>query len=137
MKTRYLLAVFIVAAPGLAFAQDGGKYKCTYGDMVRRVEILTEPGVPVPCEVHYYKDTEAPGDKQVLWSAQAQVGYCEERTEAFVAKLESWGWDCGRTAAPAAEPEVEVEVETPAEEPAEEEVRDDTDVLAPGNLEVD
>ena len=127
MRTRYLVAALIVAAPGLALAQDAGKYKCTYGDMVRRVEILTEPGVTVPCEVHYYKDTEAPGDKQVLWSAQAQAGYCKEKTEAFVAKLEAWGWDCGRGA----------EDEAPAEEPAEEEVRDDTDVLAPANLTVD
>ena len=126
MRTRYLVAALILAAPGLALAQDAGKYKCTYGDMVRRVEILTEPGVPVPCEVHYYKDTEAPGDKQVLWSAQAQVGYCEEKTEAFVAKLEGWGWDCGRGAE-----------EAPAEEPAEDEVQDDTDVLSPANLTVD
>ena len=127
MRTRYLVAALILAAPGLALAQDAGKYKCTYGDMVRRVEILTEPGVPVPCEVHYYKDTEAPGDKQVLWSAQAQAGYCEEKTQAFVAKLEGWGWDCASGA----------DDETPAEEPAEEEVQDDTDVLAPANLTVD
>lgn len=127
MRTRYLVAALILAAPGLALAQDAGKFKCTYGDMVRRVEILTEPGVPVPCEVHYYKDTEAPGDKQVLWSAQAQVGYCEEKSEAFVAKLEGWGWDCASSA----------DDETPAEEPAEEEVQDDTDVLAPANLTVD
>ena len=129
MKTGYLMAALILVAPGLALAQDAGKFKCTYGDMVRRVEILTEPGVTVPCEVHYYKDTEAPGDKQVLWSAAAQAGYCEEKTEAFVAKLESWGWACGRGSEP--------ESEAPVEEPAEEEVRDDTDVLAPGGLTVD
>lgn len=129
MRTRFLMAAIILAAPGVALAQDAGNYRCTYGDMVRRVEILTEPGVTVPCEVHYYKDTEAPGDKQVLWSAQAQAGYCEAKTEAFVAKLEGWGWDCGGGA--------EAESEAPAEEPAEEEVQDDTDVLAPGNLEVD
>ena len=129
MKTGYLMAALILVAPGLALAQDAGKYKCTYGDMVRRVEILTEPGVTVPCEVQYYKDTEAPGDKQVLWSAAAQAGYCEEKTEAFVAKLESWGWDCGRGSEP--------ESEAPEEEPAEEEVQDDTDVLAPGGLTVD
>jgi hypothetical protein len=128
MKSGYLITLLILAAPGVVLAQDAGKFKCTYGDMVRRVEILTEPGVTVPCEVHYYKDTENPGEKQVLWSAQAQTGYCEEKTEAFVAQLEGWGWDCGRAAAPAAEPEAT------AEEPAEEEVQDDTDVLAPGNL---
>jgi len=133
MKSGYLITILILAAPGLALAQDAGKYKCSYGDMVRRVEILSEPGMSVPCEVHYYKDTEAPGDKQVLWSAQAQAGYCEENAAAFVARLEGWGWDCGAAAAPAAEPEAD----TAAEEAAGDEVRDDTDVLAPANLEVD
>ncbi len=128
MKGKQLIAFLALVIPCLALGQGEGKYQCSYGDLTRRVEILTEPGVPVPCEVHYYKDTEAPGDKQVLWSAQAQVGYCEEKTEAFVAKLEGWGWDCGRSAEPAAEPE------EPVAEPVEEEadVQDDTDVLSPG-----
>ena len=66
---------------------------------MRRVEILTEPGVPVPCEVHYYKDTEAPGEKRVLWSAQAQAGYCEDKVDGLLTKLEGLGWDCGRPVA--------------------------------------
>ena len=94
------------------------------------MEILTEPGVTVPCEVHYYKDTEAPGEKQVLWSAAAQEGFCESKAQEFIAKLEGWGWDCGRAAAPEAPAEPEA---APAPEaPAEPEVQDDTDVLSPG-----
>jgi hypothetical protein len=109
----------------VALAQDAGKYQCTLGDIVRRVEIYTEPGVSVPCEVHYFKDTEAPGQSEVLWSAQSQAGYCEQKATEFVARLEGWGWDCNASdaAAPAAEPE----------EPAESEVEDDTDVLSPGD----
>ncbi len=128
MKGKSLIALVALAAPPLVVAQDAGKYQCTHGDLVRRVEIYTEPGVTVPCEVHYYKDTEAPGETQVLWSAQAQEGYCESQTEAFVAKLEGWGWSCSAAAesAPApAEPEPEAEEEAP--------VRDDTDVLSPGD----
>ena len=92
---------------------------------MRRVEIYTEPGVTVPCEVHYFKDTEAPGQSEVLWSAQSQAGYCEQKATEFVARLEGWGWDCNASdaAAPAAEPE----------EPAESDVEDDTDVLSPGD----
>jgi hypothetical protein len=137
MKSKYIIALLTLVAPGLALAQDDGKYQCSYGELQRRVEILTEPGVTVPCEVHYYKDTEAPGEKKVLWSADAQEGYCESKTAEFIANLESWGWDCGRTAAaePAAAPEPAAEP-APAEEPAppaEPEVQDDTDVLSPGD----
>ena len=98
---------------------------------MRRVEIYTEPGVTVPCEVHYFKDTEAPGDSEVLWSAQAQEGFCEQKATEFVAKLEGWGWDCGAgdSAAPEAEPAAE------PEEAAEPEVVDDTEVLSPGDPE--
>lgn len=131
MKFGQALLLFALAAPAIALAQDGGKYQCTHGDLVRRVEIYTEPGVTVPCEVHYFKDTEAPGDSEVLWSAQAQEGYCEQKATEFVARLEGWGWDCGAgdAAAPEAEPAAE------PEEAAEPEVVDDTEVLSPGDPE--
>ena len=63
-----------------------------------RVEIYTEPGKTVPCEVHYFKDTEAPGESEVLWSAEAQAGFCEQKAAEFVAKLQGWGWQCGASA---------------------------------------
>lgn len=113
----------IAALAGLisfaAFGQDAGNYRCTHGDLTRRVEIVYETGVRVPCEVHYYKDEEAPGDMQVLWRALNEEGYCEARSEEFIAKLEAMGWDCG---APAAEAMPE------ESEPAD---VDDTDTLAP------
>jgi hypothetical protein len=139
MKCRYIFALLTMAVPCLALAQGDGKYQCSYGELQRRVEILTEPGVTVPCEVHYYKDTEAPGETQVLWSASAQEGYCESKTEEFIANLEGWGWDCGRAAAPesaaapepTAEPAPAAAPEAPAEPEAE--VQDDTNVLSPGD----
>jgi hypothetical protein len=123
-----LLAAILpcVTFPIVAMGQGSGSYQCTLGDQVRRVEILSEPGATVPCEVHYYKDTEAPGDKQVLWSAANQEGYCESQTEAFIAKLQGWGWDCGQgaPAMPAPEAEVEVVAED-AQEAAAEDAADD------------
>jgi len=123
MRYSILIGFFCLALPGFALAQ-GAETACTYGDMVRRVVVMSEPGVAVPCEVHYFKDTEAPGEDQVLWSASSQAGYCEEKAAGLVAKLEGWGWDCGAAAPPAA-------AETP--EPAEDEVAppDTTDDLAP------
>ena len=100
MRKISLITLLITIVPGFALAQ-GASTQCTYGDMVRRVVIMSEPGVSVPCEVHYYKDSEAPGEDQVLWSADQQAGYCEEKAAGLVAKLEGWGWNCGADAAAA------------------------------------
>ena len=135
MTSKQAIAILITFAPGVLLAQ-GVSYQCTFGDLQRRVEIFTEPGVSVPCEVHYYKDTEAPGERQVLWSASNQEGYCEQKTEEFVAKLEGWGWDCDRgEAATESAPVMEMAPE-PAVDPAPEAApeameADDTDALAP------
>ena len=129
MKNIVVIGLLLVAIPSLGLAQDAGKYQCSFGDLQRRVEILTDPGVSVPCEVHYYKDTEAPGEKQVLWSAGSQEGYCESKAEEFIARLGGWGWDCGRGDESMAAPEAEAETsDDTAEEPP---VDDDTDVLSP------
>lgn len=96
MKHHTAIVLITVLLPGLAAAQDSGKYQCTYGDMKRRVEIAHEPGVEVPCSVHYYKDTESPGEQQVLWSAGNDANYCKTKATEFVSRLEGWGWDCGQ-----------------------------------------
>ena len=96
MNKRLFLVFLTSLTPALLLAEGSDAYKCTYGDLQRRVEILRETGGQVPCEVHYHKDSEAPGEPQVLWSATNEVGYCEKNAEALVAKLEGWGWDCGQ-----------------------------------------
>lgn len=116
MNSRYMLMLLASVLPGLAFAQGSESFQCSYGDLQRRVEILHETEMSVPCEVHYYKDTESPGERQVLWSATSQAGYCEEKAEEFVARLRGWGWDCGQ----------DVEPESIPEEP------DDTEALTTG-----
>jgi hypothetical protein len=102
MKKFSLLLVSAAMLPFASLAQD---------------QIIYETGVTVPCEVHYYKDTEAPGERQVLWRALQQEGYCEEKTQEFVRQLASWGWSCSQTEA--------------SEEAAEPEEADDTEALAP------
>ncbi len=139
MKDKILIVLLATVLTRLAAAKDADKYQCSYADMQRRVEIYHEPGVDVPCEVHYYKDSEMPGERQVLWSAQSESGYCERKTSEFIAKLEAWGWDCGQGAAAAGgaddagdAPDAPGAPEAPeaadAEAPA-----DDTDVLAPAD----
>ena len=113
MRNKSLIIIAMAGLPFAAMAQDHNGYLCTNGDLQRRVEIVYETGVSVPCEVHYYKDTEAPGEPQVLWRALSEEGYCEVQAEAFVEQLANWGWDCARSSG---------EMTVPAEsEPAEEE----------------
>ena len=126
-----ITAVFLTGMlPGLAFAQGAMSYQCTQGDLIRRVEIFHETGVPVPCEVQYFKDTEAPGERQVLWRAINEVGYCERKTEAFIAQLREWGWDCGQKGAEAPV-EAESEPAEESEQAEEPEQADDTEALVP------
>lgn len=95
MSRKLLLTVLASFLPALVLAQEGDSYRCTNGDQVRRVEIVYEmAGSPLPCEVRYHKDTEAPGQVQSLWRATNEAGYCEAQTRDFVAKLEGWGWQC-------------------------------------------
>jgi hypothetical protein len=119
MRKLSLISSLLFVVPGMALA-DESTTQCSYGDMVRRVVIMSEPGVSVPCEVHYFKDTEAPGEDQVLWSASQQSGYCEEKAATLVANLKGWGWDCATAAAPEPAEAPTAPVDTTADlEPAE------------------
>ncbi|MDH4107253.1 MAG: hypothetical protein OEW35_02960 [Gammaproteobacteria bacterium] len=97
---------FLLLVNGSSYAQDTQVYRCSLGDLQRRVEVFHETGVTVPCEVHYYKDTEAPGERQVLWSASSVEGFCETKAAEFVGQLRGWGWDCTADAAPPPEPSI-------------------------------
>jgi len=123
MNYKYMAMFLAATLPGLVFGQGPQTYQCSYGDLQRRVEILHETGATVPCEVHYYKDSEAPGDRQVLWRAVSELGYCERKTEEFIAKLQNLGWNCGQDGDLARS--VEQGLEAPPEDV------DDTELLTP------
>ncbi len=124
MYRQNLAFIAALILPVVAVAQDQQKYQCTSGELTRRVEIFSEPGVAAPCEVHYYKDTEAPGERQVLWSAQNDAAYCASKAQDFVAKLTDMGWDCGQAEA--------------ADEAIEPDADDDTGALTPADeIELD
>ena len=114
---NHALAVVLTLSPALLFAQDAVRYECSIDEVTRRVEVLSEPGVSVPCEVHYYKVTEVPGEDLVLWSAQNEAGYCEARAAEFVEKLRSMGWTCWEAGAG--------------------ESADDTEALAPADEDIE
>ena len=130
MNDKFLAVLLAALLPCLSFGQGAQSYQCSLGELQRRVEILYETGVTVPCEVHYYKDTEAPGEPQVLWRALNETGYCERKTEEFIAKLREMGWTCaqGTDAGQAAESEQADDAEPDAEAVQD----DDTEALVPG-----
>ena len=134
MNNKFLLVSLALLSPGLVFAQAVTSYECTFDGMQRRIVILTEPGVTVPCQVQYYKDTELPGEVQTLWNAETDASYCDSKAAEFAAKLEGWGWNCAAggqaDTAPvhedevASDPEPETEADT---------ATDDTEALEPAD----
>ncbi len=130
-----LLAIFLATfLASLSSAQVPQNYQCTYGDLQRRVEILYETGVTVPCEVHYYKDTEAPGETQVLWRALNESGYCEKMAENFVSRLQDLGWSCGQGGDGERETPVPEQVDNEEQDAAAADI-DDTEALTPAEEE--
>ncbi len=129
MNHKFLAVLLAAMLPSLSFGQSPQSYQCTYGDLQRRVEILYETGVVVPCEVHYYKDTEAPGEQAVLWRALNESGYCEKKTEELIAKLQGWGWTCGQ--ADDSGPKAESEPSDDSGQGGEPVEGDDTEALKP------
>lgn len=130
MNNKILVVSLALLSPGLVFAQAVTSYECSYDGMQRRIVILTEPGVTVPCQVQYYKDTELPGEVQTLWTAETDASYCDSKAAEFAAKLEGWGWSCAAGGQADAVPPVEAEPEAePA--PDAESAADDTEALEP------
>ena len=127
---KTLMTIIVSLAPAALLAQGQTSIQCTMGDLTRRVEIMHETGVTVPCEVHYYKDTEAPGERQVLWRAMNEEGYCESKTDEFVATLTDMGWNCGMPSVPSDDDGMN-DAEGMNDEMDATEMSDDTDALAP------
>jgi hypothetical protein len=92
-----VLATLSAVAATIIVAQAGAEeFQCRRGDLVRRVEVqFADSADRLPCEVIYWKDTEAPGRPQQLWNAEQEIGFCTEKAREMVARLESSGWACG------------------------------------------
>ena len=76
-------------------AEETLQASCTNGDLVRRVVVVERSmSSGLSCEVVYWKDTEAPGKREVLWTAKQDAGYCYSKALAFASKLDSIGWSC-------------------------------------------
>jgi hypothetical protein len=88
-----IILMFVFSAAFNAYADS---WNCSSSDLVREVIIDYATGNSLPCDVVYKKQTEGFED-QVLWSAENDEAYCEEKARELVANLESWGWVCMET----------------------------------------
>ena len=93
LLTFAVLTPVLIVPAGLAAASET---RCVRGDdAIRRVAIeVQDPSRDVPCEVVYWKDTEVPGVRTVLWSAQTDAAFCARKAEELVDTLEGGGWSC-------------------------------------------
>ncbi len=92
-RTFYILAVASFVLPINAYADS---WSCSKNNDVREIHIERTTSEPVPCNVVYKKQTEGVED-QVLWNAENDDSFCEEKAKGFISKLESWGWVCTET----------------------------------------
>ena len=61
---------------------------CKLKNLVRKVFLTYgDTETKANCEVHYIKETEAPGEDKVLWSAISDSGFCTEKKASFVEKF--------------------------------------------------
>ena len=111
LRTMQLFVIMLLGVSVNAYADS---WNCSHDDLVREVIIEYPQGGSLPCDVVYKKQTEGFED-QVLWSAENQDGYCEDKAREFVARLESWGWVCLETVSQETETETETETESAME----------------------
>ena len=89
-----MIVLMLLLAPLNAVAADNQTMHCQRADAVRVIEVVYPQGSALPCEVHYIKQ----GQSSVLWQANNETGYCEQKAAEFVEKQRSWGWQCVATA---------------------------------------
>lgn len=88
--------IFIVTCFALPVSAYADSWSCSKSNDVREVHIERSTSAPVPCHVLYKKQTEGVED-QILWNANNDATYCEEKAQGLIAKLESVGWVCTET----------------------------------------
>jgi hypothetical protein len=92
-RNYVILIVALFYTPTSAYAES---WSCSSGNDVREIHIERTGSAPVPCSVIYRKQTEGIED-QVLWSANHDESFCDEKATALVAELDSSGWVCTET----------------------------------------
>lgn len=92
---RYCLIGAVMLVSHSVAAQAPLQSVCQSKEETRIVKVQYQADGEVPCQVVYEKF----GQQHMLWAAQNQQGYCEEKAQAFVEKLRGLGFACSELAA--------------------------------------
>ncbi len=92
-KQNLLLASVLLSLSSGTFANS---WSCRHDNNVREIHIETPTSAAVPCSVVYRKLTEGVEDR-VLWTAENDASYCQEKAQGLVDKQAGWGWTCVET----------------------------------------
>ena len=100
-----LATLGFVAIATFTATAAGQEFQCRRDDLIRRIELqFANDADRLPCEVVYWKDSEAPGQPQRPWRADHQLDFCTGKAREMVELLEAEGWACDEVAAAAAAP---------------------------------
>ncbi|MEJ2471686.1 MAG: hypothetical protein P8Y91_04310 [Desulfuromonadales bacterium] len=91
MRLQIILIAILSVLLTTGSAVAGETYRCIFGQQERIISVVyPKPDQTLPCEVHYEKD----GQSEILWQAENEAGYCEEKARDFVEEQRAWGWIC-------------------------------------------
>jgi len=85
-----LFTLITLALASSAMAQANTMTECRNSGQLRVIEVIYTGEGSVPCEVTYTKESGT----EVLWRAEGEVGYCEDKAASLVTKQRGWGWEC-------------------------------------------
>ncbi len=93
-RSVFTAAVFLPWLLGTSSGVAADSWACNKTGLTRHV-VVYYPDAParLPCEVFYSKPQENVVPR-ALWEAANNEGFCEQKAAEFVAKLETWGWQC-------------------------------------------
>lgn len=92
------LAALAGITSATVLAQENFHYTCKLELAQRTIAVAyLVPEQAVPCEVQYTKNDTEP---QLLWRADNQEGYCEEKVRQVVKEHEALGFSCEATNLP-------------------------------------
>jgi outer membrane protein TolC len=97
-STLLLLTMPAVLSPGKALADDPSAltHQCTRQNAQLRIDVISErAGEELPCQVVV---TPSSGERQTLWRARFERGFCVGEADAKRDRLERDGWRCETSA---------------------------------------
>jgi len=122
-KLNRIITLTSAALLALPVSVSAESWSCRHDNDVREIHIVQETDAAVPCSVVYKKLTEGVED-QVLWTANSDENYCQEKAQGLVDKQIGWGWTCVETIADETVTDEAAATEAaPAEAPAEVEIK--------------